>query len=623
MRTLGTLVFFLFLLATCWLLANRASRRNKLLNGPLALAILIAVEAVMLNVLSLWHGVSAFSLAFGNLMVIAAVLYVLCRRSDAREVMREYGALVKRQADFWSGRSNPLALLVAPLLAILLFTAFVYPPNNWDSMTYHMARVLYWMQNGSISYFPTTIDRQNLMNPGAEYVILLLQSLSGTDSLANFVQFVSYLLLVSATPSFLRLLGIQRRLANWGVILTASLPMGVLQATSTQNDLVAACLGLALAAAALRLWHTNSRISASRTDITVVALLGAVGYLVKATAVIAAAPFLLIAGVCFCRVVLPRRQWWRGQVLSILLGLCVVAVVAGPDLYRKKVYIGSFTAARHEVFPLLGFWRDKLLHSVEGINFHVIPATGFYRSVVVPLVDSLNGGTFPMPQDPLSLHEDLAGNPLHMLFAAGALLLFFCRYTRIPRAGRWAVWCVCGSWIILHASIRYQPWISRLQTPVFMLFPCFLAALATNARIRSKNRIGTFLVFIFAMPCLAYGFVAATRNQSRYVKLTDAWRLDRDSAYYANRRPLKSQHDQVLATIKGLQVHKVGLAIGGDEYDYPLSWRIYRSGMEVRHTISESELAWADVVYASVEKPTGARNWTERGGILINPRFLK
>ena len=217
-----------------------------------------------------------------------------------------------------------------------------------------MARVVHWIQNGSVAYYPTSIDRQTLMSPGAEYVILLLQLLSASDFFANIVQFISFYFIVSAIPSFLRLLGIRRGIANWGMILAAALPMGVLQATSTQNDLVAACLGLAMCAGALRLWHKTLREKRARFDIMALALLLATGFLVKATSILAAFPFLIMAAMCYSMGLIRRPQLWRRQVVTVLLGVLLVTAVAGPDLYREKEATGSFTAARGEVFPFLG-----------------------------------------------------------------------------------------------------------------------------------------------------------------------------------------------------------------------------------------------------------------------------
>jgi hypothetical protein len=591
----------------------------------LALAILVGFQAILLNFLSLFSAVSAFSLLCGNMFFILAVICTEIRRFGTKSVVHEYGDLIKCQADLWSGRSNPLALLVAPLLVMLFCTALVYPPNNWDSMTYHMARVVYWIENSSVAYFPTLDNRQNLMCPGAEYVILLMQLLSASDFLANFVQFISFCLLISATPSFLCLLGIRRSIANWGLVLAATLPMGVLQATSTQNDMVASCLGLALCTGALRLWHKTVRVKRSRLDIVGLALLCATGYLVKVTAILAALPFLFMAAMCYSSALIRRPQLWKRQAINLLLGVLLVTVVSGPDLYRKVEHTGSFTGARTEIFPFNGEWNAKVISSVVGINYHVIPTKAFYESIVKPLIVFFGCRPISQPREPFGNHEDLAGNPLHMIFAGVAILLFLFRFSWIPRPARWGVLFVCVSWILLHATLRYQHWISRLQTPVFMLFPCFLAAWAPYSKFILVRFSFAAIIFVFTMAFLGFGIMTAARNTSRPLMLTDFWRLDRDSAYYNTRPGVRSQHAAVIETVKQLEVKRVGLVISYDGYDYPLSWRLYRLGIEVRHAIRDYDLEWADVVYAPPpsRRPPGTKDWPVYGSVLINPRLKK
>jgi hypothetical protein len=46
--------------------------------------------------------------------------------------------------------------------------ALITPPNMYDSMTYHMSRVVHWIQNGSLAHYPTSIGRQLFLPPGAE-----------------------------------------------------------------------------------------------------------------------------------------------------------------------------------------------------------------------------------------------------------------------------------------------------------------------------------------------------------------------------------------------------------------------------------------------------------------------
>ncbi|MFA5206492.1 MAG: hypothetical protein WC708_19005, partial [Lentisphaeria bacterium] len=150
-------------------------------------ALLLAAVATALflagvtEALSLFHALTRGALlaSWGGLVaVLAAVLAagLLWRRPERGPAATFRG---------WT-----LALLL-PLQLILLTVAVIAvmaPPNNWDSMAYHMARVMHWIQNQGIGHYPTHCTRQVFMPPLAEWMILHLQLLSGGDHLANLVQ---------------------------------------------------------------------------------------------------------------------------------------------------------------------------------------------------------------------------------------------------------------------------------------------------------------------------------------------------------------------------------------------------------------------------------------------------
>ncbi len=87
---------------------------------------------------------------------------------------------------------NCFLWMIAIALLVTFVVALVAAPNNYDSMTYHMTRVAYWMQHHTVAHFPTHNTRQIFMSPWVEYVILHLQVLSfGSDRLVNLVQWGS------------------------------------------------------------------------------------------------------------------------------------------------------------------------------------------------------------------------------------------------------------------------------------------------------------------------------------------------------------------------------------------------------------------------------------------------
>ncbi len=115
----------------------------------------------------------------------------------------------------------------------------VLPPNNWDSMTYHLSRVGYWLQHSSLSYYwPTANFRQTTFPPNAELGILWTVLFWGSDQIVELVQWVSALFCIVAVFGLARVVGFSRPRSVFAALVWATFPQVVLQSTTTQNDLV-------------------------------------------------------------------------------------------------------------------------------------------------------------------------------------------------------------------------------------------------------------------------------------------------------------------------------------------------------------------------------------------------
>ena len=131
-----------------------------------------------------------------------------------------------------------LAIFIFILIPLLIL-AILIPPNNWDSMSYHMTRVEEWRQNLNVYPFPTSNIRQVNYPPLAEYIILNLQVLSQSDYFANLVQYFSLLGSLSLISLSVKLFGLDIKGQFLSVLLLLSIPMVIFQSTSTQTDLTA------------------------------------------------------------------------------------------------------------------------------------------------------------------------------------------------------------------------------------------------------------------------------------------------------------------------------------------------------------------------------------------------
>jgi len=92
-----------------------------------------------------------------------------------------------------------LMLAVIVLFSVLLGAiALLTPSTNWDSLTYHLPRVMHWIQNRSVEHYPTGCISQLQMGPWAAFVQTHLMLFWGTDRFANLVQWFAMIGCISA-----------------------------------------------------------------------------------------------------------------------------------------------------------------------------------------------------------------------------------------------------------------------------------------------------------------------------------------------------------------------------------------------------------------------------------------
>jgi hypothetical protein len=129
------------------------------------------------------------------------------------------------------------ALGLGYVVALIVATA----PNTWDSLSYHLARAALWSQENRIGYLANAYDeRINANPPNSEIALTFLLEVGRNEQLTGFVQFAAALAIAVGVFALARKLGLSRRQAAFGGLLVLTLPIVLLQASTTQNDLVAA-----------------------------------------------------------------------------------------------------------------------------------------------------------------------------------------------------------------------------------------------------------------------------------------------------------------------------------------------------------------------------------------------
>lgn len=144
-------------------------------------------------------------------------------------------------------RKSPLSTSLVVLLACSVGYVYarhaqlilVVPPDNWDSLTYHLSRVGYWLQYKSLQPWPTPNLRQTSWPMNAELGLLWTILWWGTDQLAGFVQWITVPIIMLGIYGLVRLLGYSRWQGAVTALLWATVTQVLVQSSTTQNDLVA------------------------------------------------------------------------------------------------------------------------------------------------------------------------------------------------------------------------------------------------------------------------------------------------------------------------------------------------------------------------------------------------
>jgi hypothetical protein len=227
---------------------------------------------------------------------------------------------------YWS----PLELVTLGLvIGVTGLVAWFSPPTNFDSMTYHLPRVMHWFQQGTLEHYPTSNVRQLAYGPGAAYWQVQLWSLFDGDLAANLPQWAALVGSAIALTLWLQRFFDHRTLAP-AVLTALTLPMVLLQASSTQTDLLVGCW-LLIAAVML-----SSRDSADLPAASLAGLAIGLAVVTKPSAVLFVAPLAIVAG---WRII--RTRGSAPAFRAGLLWVVVSLVVCLPHFSRNQRWFGQ------------------------------------------------------------------------------------------------------------------------------------------------------------------------------------------------------------------------------------------------------------------------------------------
>ena len=556
-------LLLLWILAGNWRPGSwrRALLRAALLTGLYAVA--------MTEVLSLFHAVSQTTFLAGWLLLTTVAGAGLIRLN------RTLGSLSLPQVSLPESLSGRLLLTAAVLIpAVTLLVALRTPPQTWDSLNYHLSRVAHWAQMGAVHPYATGIEVQNSMPPGGEMLVLQLYVLAGSDALVNLVGWAAVLLAAVGASLLAGELGAGERGQLFAALAALTLPMAIVQASTTMTDAVVA---LWLICAAVELL-TYKRASGGE-NLIFLGFAAGLAILTKQTAYAFLLPLAVLTLIW-----LVRKDGWRQALLWGLVAVLLVGAINFGAFSRNQAVYGSPLGpterlsqhANQNLTP--GGWLSNL---TRNLTLHLGTPSAYPNKALALGVIGLHNLLGLDINDPrttafgeykvrlTSTHEDTAGNGLHLLLILAFCIALVARWKRWPKSVRALALTFVGGYFVFSLLFKWLMFGSRLQLPFFILFAGLLGwwlerwrapagALATVALVLAS------LPWLFSLdsrpilPIRGRSFVGSILNE------------DRETLMFANGLYLQDPLTEITAAIQQTGCTTVGIMLGGNSVEYPL-----------------------------------------------------
>lgn len=400
-------------------------------------------------------------------------------------------------------------LTTVTLTTILLITfivALVATPNNPDSLTYHLGRIGYWIQNQNVEHYPSHILRSISFSPFSEYVHLHSMLLSGSDRFVQLLQWCCLVGILAYVSLLVNLFSKSLQALRIALCFAVTIPIVVLEAMTTQNDLVVSFFIIATG-----FYVFDYLASPRNSTLALLCVSIALGILTKGTFVLYAAPFGLYMLFALCK----RRSW---DVLFRLGAsvLFLVLILNFPFWNRTNAIfdspLGTMSQgnrnASHTLPAMISSTSKHLILHLGYVSpddkyntFLLSNLQNLHDFLGIDLNDSGMGMAFKMNK--INFNEDFAHNFLAAWLIIASLVIVI--FSKLPVMARWFYRLTVLSFLLFCALVSYQIYGSRLHIPFFLLMAPAIGIMYASFSVLFQK----LLISILLLNALPYALLSA------------------------------------------------------------------------------------------------------------------
>lgn len=581
--------------------------RRALVSAGIFLFVFIAASTEILGAFNLInrYAVTACWIVLNALLAGYWLKIKGIRGVTIRSVVQEW---LGRGRNFYTELGPLTSLMLLILFLITLVVAIIAPPNNQDSMSYHLSRLGYWVQQGNVAHYASHIERSIAFSPFSEYVHLHALLLSGSDRFFQLLQWSCLVGIAAVLSMIVRLFSASATALRLGICFAVTLPIVVLESMTTQNDLVVAFFVIATAFFVFDFLR-NNRVS----SLYFIPPCCALGMMTKGTFLFYVLPFGVFLVVSMLLKPALRRYTIRFIAASLLLTLAFnvpfwyrtyevfgspVGTISDGNQNHLKGIADYISSVSKHLFLHLGFvspgnrYNDFLqtqlvnLHSAMGIQLDQI------------------GMGMPFKMNKLNFNEDFAHNFLGIWLILLCIPLVF--FVRMQKAAKWYSALALLSMLIFCFFISYQTYGSRLHITFFLLAAPVVGLVYDAVLPTFATRILTAMLWLAALP---FALLSASHpllstkwffenvfppiNSALHLNIhIDATNtnLKQESvlfvtpgqAFWGDHWP---ETEAFLARVNALNPHKIGFNFTEASFDYAYQALLRKPGREFAHVL--------------------------------------
>lgn len=603
------------------------------------------IITTLTEVLSIWRSLNFVSATIFWILFLLINLLTL----KSKISRRLYFHFIRKRLSISTSFKHLELRAIATILTICLITAIISSPNNWDVMTYHLPRVMHWVQNQSVAHYPTNNTRQISFPTGAGYIVAQFQILTGNDLFANCLQWLAFLGSILGVSLLTNIL-VGASFEWIGALVCASVPMAIMQSTTTQTDLV---VTFWLVCFTYFIFRTDNY---TKSDIFWLAASIGLGISTKPTAIIFGFPLVIVLLIRIVRYQLKvsSKDNSRLNLIQILVQAFIKILpllffgllLSMPNYWRNLQTFGSFLGndGNNTKNSLLGLSQmiSNILKNIA-INF-VVPefwtVIRYIHKFVIHIdindpdlnfSDINKYATFTGSLRFLAPNEDFAGSPIHLilfLIVVYILLTNFLKNNRInselqtdinnsnvlikqgyPKTNHLLILSITIIMGFLTYSflLKWQPWGNRLILPLAVLTSVPISYLITHVFSANARKILlivlTTISTIYALTTMRHPLIELPILTAEHAKEQSASILSlqrRDMYFSSAHKELKIPYQSASDLVNQSQCKYVGLSLGYDDIEYPF-WTLLNRDVKVKNVNVQNASIQAQEEFADLK----------------------